>query len=253
MTESHTGADAVLERAVEDEPDRDQQQQREVAERERRAARCASGRSTVMPRPPAPEPADAEQHDAARATSSTTEIAAAPIGLSLSICLKMNIDATCVSNGMLPRDQHDRAELADRAGERERRAAEDRRHEVGEDHAPEDGRSRSRRATAPPPPSRGRARSARAARRGSTNGSVTNSSASRTANCVNATSMPTGLRRAVERQQREAGDDRRQRERQVDQRVDDALAAEPVAHEHPGDQRAGDRVDRRSRRARRAA
>ena len=71
-----------------------------------------------------------------------------------------------------------------------------------------------------------------------TNGSVTNSSASRTAACVKATSIPTGLLRPVERQQREAGDDRRQRERQVDQRVDDALAAEAVAHQHPRDQRA---------------
>ena len=59
--------------------------------------------------------------------------------------------------------------------------------------------------------------------------------------------------RAVEREQREAGDDRRQRERQVDQRVDEALAAELVAHEDPGDQRAGDGVDHASRRARRAS
>ena len=49
--------------------------------------------------------------------------------------------------------------------------------------------------------------------------------------------------RAVERQQREPGDDRRQRERQVDQRVDEALAAEPVAHQDPGDQRAREGVD----------
>ena len=56
-----------------------------------------------------------------------------------------------------------------------------------------------------------------------TNGSVTNSSASSTANCVNATLMPSRAVRAVEREQREAGDDRRQRERQVDQRVDERL------------------------------
>ncbi len=37
--------------------------------------------------------------------------------------------------------------------------------------------------------------------------------------------MPTGPVRPVEREQRQAGDDRRQRERQVDQRVDDPLAA----------------------------
>src|SRR3712207_8558459 len=52
------------------------------------------------------------------------------------------------------------------------------------------------------------------------------------------------FRSAVERQQREAGDDRRQRERQVDERVDEALAAEVVADQHPGDDRAHHRVDR---------
>ena len=49
----------------------------------------------------------------------------------------------------------------------------------------------------------------------------------------------------VERQQRDAGDDRRQREGQVDERVDDALARELVADEDPGHERARHRVDRR--------
>ena len=92
-----------------------------------------------------------------------------------------------------------------------------------------------RRATAPPPPSRGRARCSTGCTERTTNGSVTNSSASSTASCVNATLMPIGLLRPVEREQRQAGDDRRQRERQVDERVDERLAAEVVAHEHPGD------------------
>ena len=48
---------------------------------------------------------------------------------------------------------------------------------------------------------------------------------------------------AVEREQHDAGHDRRQGERQVDQRVDDALARELVADEHPGDQGAHHRVD----------
>ena len=47
--------------------------------------------------------------------------------------------------------------------------------------------------------------------------------------------------RPVERDQRQPGDDRRQREREVDDRVDDVLAAEVVADEHPGDDRPGAR------------
>ena len=55
---------------------------------------------------------------------------------------------------------------------------------------------------------------------------------------------------AVEGEQGEAGDDRRQREGQVDDRVDDGLAGELVADQDPGDDRAEDRVDRRRRSAR---
>ena len=51
--------------------------------------------------------------------------------------------------------------------------------------------------------------------------------------------------RAVEREQRQARDDRGQRERQVDHRVHDALAAEVVAHEHPGGDRPEDGVHER--------
>ena len=54
--------------------------------------------------------------------------------------------------------------------------------------------------------------------------------------------------RAVEREHQEAGDDRRQRERQVDDRVDERLAAEVVAHEHPGDDRPEDGVRERDER-----
>ncbi len=42
---------------------------------------------------------------------------------------------------------------------------------------------------------------------------------------------------AVERHDHEPGNDRRQRERQVDDRVDDRLAGERVPHEHPRDDR----------------
>ena len=43
--------------------------------------------------------------------------------------------------------------------------------------------------------------------------------------------------RAVEREQREPGNDRRQSERQVDDRVDHRLAAKVVPHENPGGDR----------------
>ena len=55
---------------------------------------------------------------------------------------------------------------------------------------------------------------------------------------------PDRAHRPVEREQRQPRDDRWQREREVDERVDEALARELVAHEHPRDRRAGDRVDR---------
>ena len=54
--------------------------------------------------------------------------------------------------------------------------------------------------------------------------------------------------RRVERGQRDAGDRGRQRERQVDERRDDALAREVVPHEHPRDEQAEDRIDRRRQR-----
>jgi hypothetical protein len=57
----------------------------------------------------------------------------------------------------------------------------------------------------------------------------------------------TGTRRPgpVQGEQREPGDDRRQREGQVDDRVDDPLAAEVVADEDPRDERAEHDVDER--------
>ena len=67
---------------------------------------------------------------------------------------------------------------------------------------------------------------------------------------VNATLMPRGSSgasqpavRRVERRQRDAGDRRRQRQRQIDQRIDDAAARERIADEHPGHQQAEHRVD----------
>ena len=48
----------------------------------------------------------------------------------------------------------------------------------------------------------------------------------------------------VDRGQRDAGHRGRQRERQVDDGVEQALEREIVAHQHPGDERAHDQVER---------
>ena len=55
----------------------------------------------------------------------------------------------------------------------------------------------------------------------------------------------------VQREQRQPGDDRRQREREVDDRVDDRSAPEAVADEDPGDDRPEDGVDEADADARR--
>ena len=53
--------------------------------------------------------------------------------------------------------------------------------------------------------------------------------------------------RRIERGQRDAGDGRRQRKRQIHQRIDQALERKAVAHQHPGHDQTEDRVDRRRR------
>ena len=74
-----------------------------------------------------------------------------------------------------------------------------------------------------------------------TNGRPMNISAIVMPSGVNATLMPQRLERRaeppvrrIERGQRDAGHRRRQRERQIDQRVDDPAARKLVADEHPG-------------------
>ena len=67
------------------------------------------------------------------------------------------------------------------------------------------------------------------------NGRVTKASARKTEARVFGDVDAQRALRPVERQQHEAGDDRRQRERDVDDDVEDALAPEPVADQHPGD------------------
>ena len=77
-----------------------------------------------------------------------------------------------------------------------------------------------------------------------TNGSVTNSSDADAPLRVLQVDADQAVR-AVQRQHHQAGDDRRQRERQVDDRVDQPLAGELVAGEHPRHQQSEEQVDHR--------
>ena len=98
----------------------------------------ATSGSTIVPPRPAADAADQEQRRRTRSTSSTTETAAAPVDV-VALDLAEDVDGRDLGvERQVPRDQHDRAELADRARERERDAGEDRRQQVREDDAPED-------------------------------------------------------------------------------------------------------------------
>src|SRR5829696_2822195 len=195
-----------------------------------------------MPRPPASEPADADQDQQREREQHDRDRGGADRVVALDLLedehrgdLRLERDVA--------RDQDDRAELADRAGERQRGAAQDRRHEVGEDHAHEDG------------PAVGAERQRRLLHLaveldqdrldGADDERQRDEQQREQHGELRERDVdPDRAGRAVERQQREAGDDRRQRERQVDQRVDDALAAEPIADEDPRDQREAQRGDR---------
>ena len=84
-----------------------------------------------------------------------------------------------------------------------------------------------------------------------TNGSPMKISAIVMPSGVNATLMPSARAaaqpavRRIERGQRDAGHRRRQRERQIDQGVNDARPGKLVADEHPRHQRAEDAVHAR--------
>ena len=123
-------ADAVLERAVEDHPQRDEHEHAEVGQRGGAQARSSS-------LSPACVTSRSANSTANEITSSATDTAAALAGRSISICLAMYCDATSVSRGMPPPISTTRAELADGAGEGQPGAAEQRRVERGEDDAAE--------------------------------------------------------------------------------------------------------------------
>ena len=175
-------------------------------------------------------------------TRRTTETAAAASGSSPSIALKMLTEATSVSNGMFPEMRTTEPNSPTAFPNESADPGEDRGHEVGEDD-PAEGRERAR------PQGRGgllhlaveleedgldrphdereRHEEQRQRDRGPRVGDVHADRALR----------------PVDGEQRQPGDDRRQRERQVDDRVDGALAPEVVPDEHPRDECAGDRVD----------
>ena len=137
-------------------------------------------------------------------------------------------------------DEDHRAVLADRARERQREAGQQRRQQRRQDHPAERLPARRR-------PRLAAASSISASRSSSTgctvrttNGRPMKISATSTPSGVKATLMPSGSRYwpsqpflRVERGQRDAGHRRRQRERQIDQRVDQLLAREAVAHQRP--------------------
>ena len=122
----------------------------------------------------------------------TTATAAAPVWSPLWIWLKTKTDATSVLNGRLPGDEDERADLADRAGERERDARED----PGQDVRQDDARGRPVVSLAPSERAASSISTSSSSSTGctvrTTNGSVTKSSARKIAVRVNATLIPTG-------------------------------------------------------------
>ena len=157
--------------------------------------RCATPRSAEPTHARAswraPDAADGEQH--ANEISEQHDRDGRRAGWSpLWMWLKTNTDGDLGLERQVARDQHDRADLADRARERERDAGEDPGEDVRQHDPAEHGAARPRRASAPPPPSPWSSSSSTGCTVRTTNGSVTNSSASKIAVRVNATLIPTG-------------------------------------------------------------
>ena len=240
------GAEPVLEGLVEDHPERRQQEQRRGSRGRGRAGPSGWRRSSVIGVvPPAAQrwtgdqPTSSEQR---AASSSTTETAAAPASLPDSIWPQMKTEETSVLNGMLP-------EI--RTTSRTRRAP-GRRRAATPARMPGSrlGKMIRRKTVKPPAPSEAAASSisrsssiSTGCTARTTNGSVTKQQRDDDRGPGEGDVDADRAVGAVEGEQGQAGDDRRQGERQVDDRVDDALAGELVADEHPGDDRAEDRVD----------
>ena len=238
------GVPAVLERPPEDEPDRRDEDQRQVAERED-ADPVSRALLTVMAGGPAPEGADREQdaerdrEQQHREGGGTRRVAAVdPLEDVERGDLRLEREVAG--------DEDHGAELADRARERERDSGQERRQQVRKDDAAEDrepvGAERGG-GLLHLPVELDQHRLDGADDERQRHEQERHQHAPARVRDVDADAAG----RAVEREQRQAGDDRRQRERQVDQRVDEPLAAEVVADERPGERGAGDRVDRDDR------
>ncbi len=181
------------------------------------------------------------------ATNSTSEAAAAPCGIVV-LDLAEDVDGRRLGlEGQVAGDQDHRAELADRTTERQADTGQDRRDQVGQDDPAGDGeRARTERGGGVlhlaiegrhhrlDRPDRERQRDEDQREHDADLG-VGDVDAERAVD-------------PVQRQQRQPGHDRRERERQVDQDIDDRTARKRVAYEHPGDQRAHHGIDRDRRR-----
>ena len=237
--------EAVLERPPEDHRERPEQDRGEVAERRPARQRtyawsCLVAKWRITPIEQQHGEGDDEQHDGRRG------------GAGLVAALDPPEDEDRRDLGLVRQvagDDHERAELADGLGERERR------RRTGSPGGCSGRRSGGTSSASDAPSERAASSiswsssSSTGCTVRTTNGSVTNSSAERDRRArvgdVDADRRP----RPVEREQRQAGDDRRQRERQVDHRVHDRLAAEVVADEHPGRDRPEHGVEQRPRAA----
>ena len=147
-------------------------------------------------------------------------------------------------------DEDHRAVFADAAGERERKAGEQRRQDRRQHDLERPCAGGWRRAAPRLPRSPSRVPASTGCTVRTTNGRPTKISATTTPSGVKATLMPSGASkradpaiRRIDRRQRDAGDRGRQRERQIDRRIEDALAGKAVAHQHPGHEQPENRVD----------
>ena len=246
VTASQAGAEPVLERPVEDEPHRKHEQQPRGSRARSSAVPARDALPLFMARPSrATRRRDPEQHARSEITSSTHRDG------------RRGRRAVALD---LAEDEHRRDLGLERQVARDQHDASRTRRSRGRSRAPTPariagrrfGRMIRRKTVTGPAPSEAAASSISRSSSSSTgcterttNGSVTNSSASRTPARVKATSMPTGPFGPYRASSVSPATIVGQRERQVDERVDDSLAAELVAHEHPGDERARHRVDRR--------
>ena len=248
-------AQAVLEGPVEDHRHRHDQQGRQIQQRDGAQAParrhdglllgCRLGDpriGTLMSGPPTRKEVDGEQH--AHGDHEQQDRDGRRTGVVAGLDAPVDVDGRRLGlEGDVPGQQDQRAELADRAGEGERAAGDDRRRQVGKQDAPEDPVVGS--------PERGGGllhlpidlHQDRLHRPDHERKRHEEQRHDHSHSGVGGVDPNRGVG-PVESQEDEARDDCRQSERQVDDRVEEPLAAEVVTNEHPRDQRPHHRVDR---------